>query len=70
MKPKTPKIEKKKYRIVTVRYLTGKIKWQKRIYNTQKKKLSICPKCKKRFYYWQDAHKHAEELNHYGDYSI
>jgi len=36
---------------------------------SQKRKLSVCPICKKRFYFWQKARKHAQENKHYGDYS-
>ena len=35
----------------------------------QKKKLSICPHCGCRFYFWQKASAHAQENKHYGDYS-
>ncbi len=34
----------------------------------QKKKLSVCPVCHKKFYYWQKAAKHAQEKKHWGDY--
>ena len=34
----------------------------------QKRKLSICPHCKRRFYYRQYASKHARTAGHYGDY--
>lgn len=34
----------------------------------QKRKLLICPKCGKKFYYWQYASYHAETKKHYGSY--
>lgn len=34
----------------------------------QKRKLHICPRCEKRFYYWQYAEKHAAEMRHWGNY--
>ena len=37
---------------------------------SQKRHLSQCPKCKKKFYYWQYASKHAKEKNHWGDYNV
>ena len=67
---KTIKVKKKTYRIVKITTLSGKVKWKKRVYNSQKRKLLICPRCKEKFYYWQDAHQHAEEVKHCGDYSI
>jgi hypothetical protein len=36
----------------------------------QKRKLSICPICKKRFYYWQKANIHARREKHWGCYAI
>ena len=36
-----------------------------RIPKRQKRKLSICPHCKKRFFYWQKASEHAQEWNHW-----
>lgn len=44
--------------------------WEKKIPKNQKRRLSVCPKCGKRFYYWQYASKHAHENKHWGDYSI
>jgi hypothetical protein len=44
--------------------------WGKQIPKNQKKKLSICPHCKEKFYYWQIASAHAKEFKHWGDYSI
>ena len=34
----------------------------------QKRKLSICPQCKQKFYYYQKASLHALINKHYGDY--
>ena len=34
----------------------------------QKRKLSICPECKVKFYYWQKAARHSNKFKHYGDY--
>jgi hypothetical protein len=44
--------------------------WRKPIPKNQKRKLSICPKCKQRFYYWQRASEHAEEFEHHGYYGV
>jgi len=44
--------------------------WEKPIPKNQKRKLSICPRCKARFYYWQYASEHSETFKHHGDYSI
>jgi hypothetical protein len=44
--------------------------WEKPIPKNQKRHLSICPHCHKKFYYWQYASNHAQEKKHYGDYSI
>ena len=35
----------------------------------QKKKLSVCPHCKQKFYYWQYASIHSTMFKHYGDYN-
>ena len=35
----------------------------------QKRKLSICPRCGRRFYYWQYAAKHAKYERHWGNYN-
>lgn len=43
--------------------------WEKPISKKQKRSLSICPHCKKKFYYWQYASKHAEENRHWGNYA-
>ena len=44
-------------------------KWDaQHIPKSQKREKSQCPKCKVIFYYWQNAHLHAIENNHYGFY--
>lgn len=43
--------------------------WQRKPTAKQRRKLSICPHCKRRFYYWQYASKHAHTVGHYGDYN-
>jgi hypothetical protein len=40
------------------------------IKSKQKPKLSICPHCKERFYYYQIASEHARMFKHFGDYNV
>jgi len=42
--------------------------WEIRIPKSQARKLSVCPHCKIRFFYWQIASKHCHIKKHYGYY--
>jgi len=42
--------------------------WDKPISKNQKRELFICPKCHRKFYYWQYASKHAHQKKHWGFY--
>ena len=46
------------------------MKGQSSITKKQKRKLTICPVCKKHFYYWQYASIHADKYKHWGDYNF
>ena len=44
------------------------VRLERLVPKNQKRKLSVCPKCKTRFYYWQYASRHANEKKHWGMY--